>query len=69
MRLIVTYSTGRAQTEMMRALINGERRLVVSCPWQQPPAATFAAIADQLTEAERVEVEAAFGLAGPGGSS
>jgi hypothetical protein len=62
MRVIVCQSTGRVRTIIMRGLVDDERRLTISTPWQQPPAETLAAIADQLTTEEAAEVARAFGL-------
>jgi hypothetical protein len=64
-RLIITYSTGRTTTGMMRGLVNGERRIIVSCPWRQPAAVTLAEIADRLTAEEMAVVRTAFGLGEP----
>jgi hypothetical protein len=62
MRVTACYSTGRTQTGLLRGLDGDERRIVISCPWGQDPARTVAAIWDQLTPAEQVEVAEAFGL-------
>ena len=62
MRVTACYSTGRTQTGLLRGLDGDQRRIVISCPWGQDPARTVAAIWNQLTPAEQVEVAAAFGL-------
>jgi hypothetical protein len=62
MRIVVCYNTGRTSVEVMRSLEHDQRRLIISAPWQQPRAATLAAIADQLTDEEAAEVARAFGV-------
>lgn len=64
MRISVAYSTGRTETSVTRALDGQRRRLIISCPWGQPPARTVAAVWNQLTAEEQAEVAQAFGLHG-----
>jgi hypothetical protein len=50
--------------------LDGERRtLVIMAPWGQPIARTVAAIWNQLTQDEQVEVAAAYGLDQPPASA
>lgn len=62
MKITVCRSTGRVATTVLRGLDGDERRLIVSTPWEQPPAETLALLADQLTTEEAAEVAAAFGI-------
>jgi hypothetical protein len=62
MRVTVCRNTGRVQTIIMRALENEERRLIVSCPWDQDAVVTLSLVRDQLTEQEEVELRQALGL-------
>lgn len=64
MRITVTYSTGRTETSVLRELDGQRRRLIISCPWGQPPARTVAAIWGQLSDDEQRELAEAFGLNG-----
>ncbi len=65
MRVTVCRSTGRVQTMVMRALDSDERRLIVSIPWDQPGLVTMAAVRDQLTEQEEIELRQTLGLDQP----
>jgi hypothetical protein len=69
MRITTCHSTGRTETGVMRYLDGERRTLVILAPWQQPIERTIAAVWNLLTEAEQVEVIAAFGLDQPGGAS
>ncbi len=62
MRITVCRNTGRVNTTVLRSLDDDGRRLIISIPWQQPPAETLRAIADQLTSEEAAEVARAFGI-------
>jgi len=50
---------------VMRALDSDERRLIVSIPWDQPGLVTMAAVRDQLTEQEEIELRQTLGLDQP----
>jgi len=55
-------STGRTETGVTRYLDGERRTLVIMCPWGQSIEQTIAAVWNQLTEPEQIEVAEAFGL-------
>jgi len=58
----MVYAPTRDEVSIMRVLDGERRRLCILCRFGQRPAEVYAAVADQLTEEERDEVAAAFGL-------
>jgi hypothetical protein len=68
-KITTCHSTGRTETGILRSLDGERRTLVIMAPWGQPVAQTISAIWDQLTDAEQVEVAAAFGLDRPDGAA
>jgi hypothetical protein len=64
-KVTVCRSTGRTRTDVMRGLDDDERRLVISTPWDQPPAKTIAAVWDRLSPEEQHAVADVFNLPAP----
>jgi hypothetical protein len=64
-RITLCRSIGRVQTTITRSVVDGERRLIVSTPWQQPPIETYQQVRPQLTREEAQALAAAFDLDGP----
>jgi len=60
--ITMVYAPIRDEVSILRVLDGQRRRLCILCRFGQRPAEIYAAVADQLTPAEQVEVAKAFGL-------
>ncbi len=69
MTIVTVYAPLRDEVTVMRVLDGERRRLAILCRFGQSLAEVYAAVADQLTDDEQVEVAAAFGLDQPGGAA
>jgi len=60
--ITMVYAPMRDEVSIMRVLDGQRRRLCILCRFGQQPAEVYAAVRDELTEAERAEVVVALGL-------
>ena len=50
----LVYSLERTDSRITRTLLNGQRTIIISVPWQRAPLDTWREVQGQLSEAERV---------------
>jgi len=67
--ITMVYAPTRDEVSILRVLDGSRRRLCILCRFGQKPAEVFAAVADQLTTDEQVEVRLALGLDQSGGAA
>ncbi len=69
MTITMIYAPMRDEVSILRVLDGERRRLAILCQFGQTPAEVYAAVADQLTTDEQVEVRLALSIGQPPASA